>query len=183
MLLLSVLQTVVLLPLPVVLRLRLPRQQKIGTAVLLSLGLLVSVADVVRTYVEYGVFETVDLTWHSFPLLMVCMIEVWLMVRDPLVLAPRRQSSVGDSRLITFRKQIVCACLPPIRPLLMKVGVLARNTTFSSTRKNIGGTTASVHHMKECHGDGSICQCYALYEVTSASQNPKEFPTITIDAV
>lgn len=60
---------VTFLPVPIIMRLNMPLKQRIGVTVLLSLGLVVTVAGVIRTYYIWRtLMGTYDETWDSFGL-------------------------------------------------------------------------------------------------------------------
>ncbi|THW78343.1 hypothetical protein D6D17_10176, partial [Aureobasidium pullulans] len=84
-----------LLPLPVVLSFNMPIRQRISVAVLLSLGIVVTIVSTTRTvYLWKSLIGTYDITWESHPLLICGSVEIVL--------------------------SIVCACLPSIKPLYEK---------------------------------------------------------------
>ena len=66
-----------ILPIPVVLRLRMPLRQRIGVCVLLSAGLVVTVAGIVRTWFIYkSLIATYDETWFTYPLWICAALEI-----------------------------------------------------------------------------------------------------------
>jgi hypothetical protein len=66
-----------ILPIPVVLRLRMPLRQRIGVCVLLSAGILVTVAGIVRTWFIYkSLIATYDETWFTYPLWICAALEI-----------------------------------------------------------------------------------------------------------
>lgn len=68
-------------PIPAVWRLRMPMRQRLGVCVLLSAGIVVTVAGVVRTYFIYkSLIGTYDETWFTYPLWICAAIEVDLAV-------------------------------------------------------------------------------------------------------
>lgn len=70
---------ITLLPIPVILRLQMPRRQRIGVIILLSLGLVVTVAGALRTYyLWYDLVDSYDITWLSFPLWISATVEIYL---------------------------------------------------------------------------------------------------------
>lgn len=92
-----------LLPIPLVMRLKMPlkqasiqsslpplwkhlsnEQQRIGVCVLLSLGVVVTVAGVVRTYyIWQSLINSWDETWYSYPLWICAAIEIDVAVVSP----------------------------------------------------------------------------------------------------
>jgi hypothetical protein len=75
----------VTLPIPIILRLRIPPSKKIGTIFLFSVALLVIVAGGVRAYYTWkALIGTYDETWYSVPLWTAATIELQLaVVRRP----------------------------------------------------------------------------------------------------
>ncbi|CAK3894328.1 unnamed protein product [Lecanosticta acicola] len=66
-----------LLPIPLVMKLQMPLKQRIGVCILLSLGIVVTVAGVVRTYyVWVALIKSWDETWFSYPLWICAAIEI-----------------------------------------------------------------------------------------------------------
>jgi hypothetical protein len=54
-----------------------PRSQRFGVAVLFGLGIIVSVAGVVRTWFIYrSLFGEYDQTWYAYPLWIAAAIEI-----------------------------------------------------------------------------------------------------------
>ncbi|KAF2721800.1 hypothetical protein K431DRAFT_63989 [Polychaeton citri CBS 116435] len=69
------------LPIPIVMRLRMPLRQRVGVCILLSLGYVVTVAGIVRTYFIYkSLVATYDETWYSYPLWIAATVEIDLAV-------------------------------------------------------------------------------------------------------
>ncbi|KAK7627773.1 hypothetical protein BKA81DRAFT_303147, partial [Phyllosticta paracitricarpa] len=69
---------VAVLPIPTVLSMRLPLQQRITTCVLFGLGFIVLVAACVRTWLTWRSLLVVDSTWEAYPLFMVATVEAYL---------------------------------------------------------------------------------------------------------
>ena len=66
-----------ILPIPVILRLRMPLRQRIGVCVLLSAGILVTIAGVVRTwFIWKSLIATYDETWFTYPLWICAALEI-----------------------------------------------------------------------------------------------------------
>ncbi|THZ19006.1 hypothetical protein D6C89_07985 [Aureobasidium pullulans] len=83
---------VTLLPIPIIMGLNMPLRQRIGVSILLSLGLVVTVAGVVRTYYIWRtLMDTYDETWDSMPLYICATVEIDL--------------------------AILCGCAPALKPL------------------------------------------------------------------
>jgi hypothetical protein len=66
-----------MLPIPLIMRLRMPLKQRIEVSVLLGLGVVVTVAGVVRTYFIWkSLIDSWDTTWLSYPLWIAAAIEI-----------------------------------------------------------------------------------------------------------
>jgi hypothetical protein len=73
-----------ILPIPVVLRLRMPLKQRIGVCVLLSAGIIVTIAGIIRTYFIWkSLIATYDETWFTYPLWICAAIEIDIAVVSP----------------------------------------------------------------------------------------------------
>ncbi|KAI5199839.1 hypothetical protein E4T42_07803 [Aureobasidium subglaciale] len=84
--------TVTLLPIPIIMGLNMPFKQRLGVVSLLSMGLVVTVAGVVRTYYIWRtLMATYDETWDSMPLFICAIVEIDL--------------------------AILCGCAPALKPL------------------------------------------------------------------
>jgi len=84
--------TVTILPIPIIMGLNMPFKQRLGVTTLLSLGLIVTVAGVVRTYYIWRtLMDTYDETWDSMPLYICATVEIDL--------------------------SILCGCAPSLKPL------------------------------------------------------------------
>ncbi|OBW69182.1 MAG: Uncharacterized protein AUREO_007360 [Aureobasidium pullulans] len=71
-----------LLPLPVVLSFNMPIRQRISVAVLLSLGIVVTIVSTTRTvYLWKSLIGTYDITWESHPLLICGSVEIVLSIK------------------------------------------------------------------------------------------------------
>ncbi|KAK5705189.1 hypothetical protein LTR97_002306 [Elasticomyces elasticus] len=103
-----------LVPIPLVMRLRMPMRQRIGVSVLFGLGFIVIVAGSVRTYYIWkGLMATWDETWYAYPLWIAAAVEI----------------DVG----------VICACAPALKTLLHFTKVANRlSHPFSSGWR--GGT-------------------------------------------
>ncbi|KAK4543304.1 hypothetical protein LTR36_005663 [Oleoguttula mirabilis] len=66
-----------LVPVPLVMRLRMPLKQRIGVTVLFGLGFVVIVAGSVRTYFIWkGLINSYDETWYAYPLWIAASVEI-----------------------------------------------------------------------------------------------------------
>ncbi|KAF2765627.1 hypothetical protein EJ03DRAFT_377627 [Teratosphaeria nubilosa] len=83
-----------LLPVPLVMRLKMPLRQRIGCAVIFGMGFIVIVAAIVRTYYIWkGLIDSYDETWYSWPLWIASSVEV----------------DIG----------VICACAPALKTLIV----------------------------------------------------------------
>jgi hypothetical protein len=69
---------VVMIPIPVVLKLRLPLRQRIFCAMLFGAGFIVCIAGAVRIYFFYQLDTTYDKTWLSYPTWICGTLELYL---------------------------------------------------------------------------------------------------------
>ncbi|EME48664.1 hypothetical protein DOTSEDRAFT_67641 [Dothistroma septosporum NZE10] len=120
-----------ILPIPLVVRLKMPVRQRFGVCMLLCLGVLVTVAGIVRTYyIWQSLINSWDETWFSYPLWICATIEI----------------DVG----------VICACAPALKPLLhkplsrvsslvtSKVSSLRTLGTAPKTPKDLSSSTRST---------------------------------------
>ncbi|GAB7349510.1 hypothetical protein MBLNU459_g0217t2 [Dothideomycetes sp. NU459] len=121
---------VTLLPIPIIMRLNMPLRQRVGVTVLLCLGILVTVAGIIRTYFIWkSLIATYDETWFSYPLWICAAVEIDLAV--------------------------LCACAPALKPLfsppLHRLSVsLARGATTVRSR-----ISSSVSGPRPASGSGN----------------------------
>ncbi|KAF2221797.1 hypothetical protein BDZ85DRAFT_220207 [Elsinoe ampelina] len=98
---------ITLLPIPLIMRLKLPVRQRLGVLVLLCLGIVVTAAGVVRTYYIYkSLIASWDVTWYAFYLWIAACVEIDLAV--------------------------ICACAPALKPLFSHLA-----TSLSSSLSSI----------------------------------------------
>lgn len=103
-----------LLPIPLVMRLKMPMRDRIGVCILLSLGIVVTVAGVVRTYyIWQSLINSWDETWFSYPLWICAAVEIDVAV----VCAP---ASSSHTCITNQDISQICACAPALKPLLHK---------------------------------------------------------------
>ena len=68
---------VVVLPIPIIYKLRLPLRKRIGAIILVSLGFLVCVVGVVRAYfVWLSLMHSYDVTWNGYGALVAATVEI-----------------------------------------------------------------------------------------------------------
>lgn len=127
---------VAVLPIPVVMRLRMDRDQKRAIVSLLSLGILVSVVGSIRTYyVWLGEMKTHDISWYSVPHWICAAVEI-------------------DVALI-------CACAPAFRPLLSRIydrfgsKVPNKGKPFRPDHTTRGKSLATAHGMSKLRTNAS----------------------------
>jgi hypothetical protein len=66
-----------LLPIPAIMRLSMPLRQRIGVCVLLSAGIIVTIAGTIRTFFIWkSLIDTYDETWYTYPLWICAAIEI-----------------------------------------------------------------------------------------------------------
>lgn len=69
------------LPVPIIMHLKMPLRQRIGVCVLLSLGLIVTIAGAIRTYFIWkSLMDSWDETWFAYPLWIAAAVEIDLAV-------------------------------------------------------------------------------------------------------
>ncbi|KIW01527.1 uncharacterized protein PV09_07005 [Verruconis gallopava] len=84
---------ITVLPIPMIMQLKMPLKQRLGVAILLGLGLIVTIAGIIRTYYIWkALMDSYDETWYAYPLWICAAVEIDLAV--------------------------LCACAPTIRPLI-----------------------------------------------------------------
>lgn len=107
--------TVTILPIPIIMGLNMPFKQRLGVTALLSLGLIVTVAGVVRTYYIWRtLMDTFDETWDSMPLYICATVEIDL--------------------------SILCGCAPSLKPLFAPM--VAHVSEMISTVTGSGNTSS-----------------------------------------
>ncbi|KAK5148889.1 hypothetical protein LTR04_000378 [Oleoguttula sp. CCFEE 6159] len=100
---------VTVLPIPIIMQLQMPIRQRIGVIFLLSLGFIVTIAGVVRTYFIWkSLVNSYDETWFAYPLWIAAAVEIDLAV--------------------------ICACVPALKPLLTSI----RGPSIASLGSKIG---------------------------------------------
>ncbi|KAM0717728.1 hypothetical protein Q7P37_007580 [Cladosporium fusiforme] len=83
------------LPIPAVMRLRMPLRERIGVCFLLSAGIVVTIAGSFRTYfIWLGLIAEYDETWFTYPLWICAAVEIHL--------------------------SVICACVPAMKVVLWK---------------------------------------------------------------
>lgn len=96
-----------MLPIPLIMRLRMPLKHRIEVCVLLGLGLVVTIAGVIRTYFIWkSLIDSYDTTWFSYPLWIAAAIEIDVAVVSPQS-SPTRFDSAND---------LMCRFVPALPP-------------------------------------------------------------------
>ncbi|KAH6620442.1 hypothetical protein C7974DRAFT_316803 [Boeremia exigua] len=92
-------------PIPLILGLHMPRRQRYAVACLFAMGIVVTVAGIVRTWFIYkSLVTTYDNTWYAYPLWIAAAVEIDL--------------------------GVICASAPVLRPLISKLP-FSLSETFS----------------------------------------------------
>ncbi|KAK8165129.1 hypothetical protein BKA80DRAFT_327546 [Phyllosticta citrichinensis] len=126
---------VAVLPIPTVLTMRLPLQQRITTCVLFGLGFIVIVTACVRTWLTWRSLLVIDTSWEAYPLFMVATIEAYL--------------------------GLICASAPALRPLVARYLEPKILSTSRGLYRFIRGgfnsytTGSSILPMEEAGGRGT----------------------------
>ncbi|KAK8214032.1 hypothetical protein IWZ01DRAFT_539937 [Phyllosticta capitalensis] len=126
---------VAVLPIPTVLSMRLPLQQRVTTCALFSLGFIVIVAACVRTWLTWKSLLAVDTTWASYDLFMVATVEAYL--------------------------GLICASAPALRPYTAryiepKISSVSRDIyRFIRGGFNSYGAGMGILPMEEAHRQGT----------------------------
>lgn len=71
---------IVLIPIPYVMRLRLPKKQQIIIGSLFAGGIFVSAAGAVRTYITFTLYmdPNKDMTWNAVPIIITSALELYI---------------------------------------------------------------------------------------------------------
>lgn len=115
-----------ILPIPIVMRLKMPLRQRTGVCVLLSMGGIVTIAGVIRIYYTWeSLIASWDESWRAYPLWIATAVEIHL--------------------------GMICACVPawksllhePFRKLFVK---LSSNSHFSGSGSTPRSTAKITFH-------------------------------------
>lgn len=91
---------VTVIPIPLILRLKMPKHDQIGVLVLLSLGFFVTIAGIVRTYyIWLALVHTKDSSWYSHPLFIAAAVEVDVGIVSQATLFPSSILTQASSAL------------------------------------------------------------------------------------
>jgi hypothetical protein len=121
---------VVLIPIPVVMKLKLPLRQRIVCALLFGAGFIVCIAGGFRIAYMYQLNTTYDKTWLAFPTWICGTIELYLGIVS-LLLIPIR-----GANLLTIQ---IATSIPAIKPLVMRYFPTILGNTF--TRQGYGNSS------------------------------------------
>jgi len=84
-----------ILPIPIIMRLHMPLRDRIGVCVLLSAGIVVTIAGVLRTvFIWNALVTTYDESWATYPLWICAAVEI-----DLAVVSWLRTSLLGNMNL------------------------------------------------------------------------------------
>lgn len=108
---------IVILPIPYVVRLKLPRKQQIIIVSLFTGGLFVTAAGAVRTYVFHITLTdpTRDLTWNAYIIIIVSALELYIGIVSHLC----GRITPGKTRN-SWSSQQICASVPAIKPFVAR---------------------------------------------------------------
>jgi hypothetical protein len=147
---------VVLLPIPVIWKLRLPFRQRIAILALFGLGLGVCVAGIVRTVFTFqlgngGGEKTYDVTWTAFQLWIASSLELNIgIVSSSLQSYSTARSSLSQSQL--------CASIPATKPFFTRYVPQLLDSKFSMRFLSKGtsdpsGSNGSSNLSRSARGD------------------------------
>ncbi|KAJ8110526.1 hypothetical protein OPT61_g6656 [Boeremia exigua] len=142
-------------PIPLIIGLHMPRTQRCAIAFLFAMGIIVTVAGIVRTYFIYkSLILNYDNTWYAYPLWIAAAIEIDL--------------------------GVICASVPVLKPLLTKIP-FSLSGTFSGGislgKKIIGYSfTSTTSRMSSSAAESS------RYQTSAANQSTKRALEVIQDA-
>ena len=110
-------------PIPLIVRMKISRHQKLGVVILLSLGYVVTAAGALRTYYTWllSVAPLGDETWDLYPAFITTNVETDL--------------------------SIICACVPTMRPLIRRILNL-KTAVGTSNMLTYGSRTFASNYRK-----------------------------------
>lgn len=79
---------IILLPIPIILQLKLPRRQQIILILVFSGGIVVCIAGVVRTYYTYQMTTGYDKTWSGYEVILSGSIEMYIIIVSVFYIGP-----------------------------------------------------------------------------------------------
>jgi hypothetical protein len=93
-----------ILPIPIIMRLHMPLRDRIGVCVLLSAGIVVTIAGVLRTvFIWNALVTTYDESWATYPLWICAAVEI-----DLAVVFYHRTSPLQNNTLMTTSDLRMC---------------------------------------------------------------------------
>jgi hypothetical protein len=121
------------LPIPIIMRLHMPLRDRIGVVVLLSAGIIVTIAGILRTvFIWEALIGTYDESWHTYPLWICAAVEIDLAVVG--------SASPIANRNIADNSPQICACVPAMKTVLWKPFQRWTGSLYSSYRSSNRGT-------------------------------------------
>jgi hypothetical protein len=107
-----------ILPIPIIMRLHMPLRDRIGVCVLLSAGIVVTIAGVLRTvFIWNALVTTYDESWATYPLWICAAVEIDLAVVSCFRTSPiehMKLTKTSDLRMCTSYED----CLVETNPAL-----------------------------------------------------------------
>lgn len=132
-----------------------PRRQRFAVAVLFGLGLIVTVAGIVRTwYIYRSLFGEYDQTWYAYPLWIAAAIEIDLGVVGSIHDTPR-----SNADLIIRFAHLRLYCDPCYQRYPLASLELSRVASRSRDRWIVPREVPVVHHLR-AHGLQPILPLY-----------------------
>jgi hypothetical protein len=123
-----------ILPIPIVMRLHMPLRDRIGVVVLLSAGIIVTIAGVLRTvFIWDSLVSKYDESWGTYPLWICAAVEIDLAVVG-------QNTSTKNIQQANESPQI-CACVPAMKNVLWKPFQCWTGSLYSIYRSSNRGTT------------------------------------------
>lgn len=105
---------VVLIPIPIVLKLKLPMRQRVIVALLFGAGFIVCFAGIARTVYMYRLTETYyDVTWDAFPVWLSTAVELYIGIVRIFLFSffPLRRKRLTVLLICTFLDILSAQCL------------------------------------------------------------------------
>jgi hypothetical protein len=109
-------------------QLRMPRQQRLAVGFLFGLGIIVTIAGIVRTwYIYRSLFNEWDQTWYSYPLWIAAAVEIDLGVVRHLF--SNLRSEIDMSARYVHRRQYFGHCYRKYLPIFLRLSPAAKPPT------------------------------------------------------
>jgi hypothetical protein len=132
---------VVMIPIPIVLKLKLPLRQRIFVALLFGCGFVVCFAGIVRTYYFYRLTDGYhDITWDAFPVWISSAIELYIGI---VRLFHSKNLSFALTLLLTINQ--ICTSAPPTKPFFIRYvpKLLTATSQYLTTNRTQSETLTS----------------------------------------